>query len=565
MPRTPAGPHPATGTLGVSDPRSLPGVATLPIQDVKPVAAVREAIRGKLAPGSQLSAQNVNTMVAGKQMRIGGELRVSTTHIELSRAEINGIFDALKEQLTASSADRVVIDTIDSEDRRSGRKLFEYVRDAKGQFRYGGTRVPNYSAPLPTQGSSAPAVVGVGAANGALEKQAAQTLSNEINEAMEKRVASKFVQVEEKALVRTASEVLSAAGMSAAERRLGKAVTPIVGLIMVGPDALRGLEDLSHGHFVTGLGTIGVAIAELAGQGLHMTNAVTGLGGSALAVTIQVWCATMQFSWETARVEQRSSDLKAYMEAHGNELPPDSELRSYYGLKDPEQLMIFKDDVAKAANPTVTTEQLRAQVRGLLAELDAAGEKPLPDGASQHQLAQERGSLNKLLGALESKIDEDRRAAAAERVVNEEKRRQENFDRAQQQLAVPPPRSGMLQLLPGPSPQRPPGVDLDPFGLFVPPDPNPFGLVSASSAELCATGFGRARAVLIERHDRLEAMRFPTLETSVFRQDVANYVDSLDRFIAEFMKKGSPEWLGVKELRRLRHMADEDDRHKLLR
>ncbi len=120
---------PATGARNV--PRQGGSVVNT-VEDIDTVAKLREAIRVKVKTGSQLSAQNPNTQAGGQPMQIGGEVRVSTSHVQLSRAEIDGVVRDLQAELANSSANKIVVDTVDSADPRGGRKLFEYSRNPDG-------------------------------------------------------------------------------------------------------------------------------------------------------------------------------------------------------------------------------------------------------------------------------------------------------------------------------------------------------------------------------------------------------------------------------------------------
>ena len=120
------------------------------VEEINTVGKLREAIRVKVKAGSQLSAQNKNTQVAGRQMEVGGEVRVSTSHIELSKDEIERVINDLQSELANSSATKIVVDTIDKGDPRGGRKLFEYVVDDKRRFSFSGTRVSNARQAAPS-------------------------------------------------------------------------------------------------------------------------------------------------------------------------------------------------------------------------------------------------------------------------------------------------------------------------------------------------------------------------------------------------------------------------------
>jgi hypothetical protein len=405
------------------------------------------------------------------------------------------------------------------------------------------------------------------AATKALAKGEQQVGEHALEDAAASRVAKAAAGTAEKDLAETATEAFTRSATSTATRRLGQAATPIIGAAFAAPDAWRGLQDLAHGDIVTGLGTIGVAIVDVASQGLHLTDEVTAGGGTILAITIQTWAATMQFGFETARIKQRASELKAYMKAHGNKLPARDELMSYYGLND-EDILILENDIYKAQQNKVTTEDLAKRVKALLAQIDENANKPLPEGVTPEGVQKERASLSKLLVALEADVQQTRARAARERAAAEEKRRQESYDRAvqqQKQAAKQPPPQQVLPTPGSPPVQQQGAGAYDPFRIFGGQSVQPLNDITPETAELVATGAGRDRDALLNQYGQLEAQHFPPDDVTKYREAVRKHVSDLDRVIDMFMKKGSREWQGVQTLLRLRDAADNADRSKLMR
>jgi hypothetical protein len=559
--------------------RTIPhegGTVVNTVEEINTVGKLREAIRVKVKAGSQLSAQNKNTQVAGRQMEVGGEVRVSTSHLELSKDEIGGVVNDLQSELANSSATKIVVDTVDKADPRGGRKLFEYEVDDKRRFVFSQTRVSHARQVAPSatavQGAAADATSDVSgdaasAATKALARGEQQVGEHALEDAAASRVAKAASGTAEKDLAETATEAFTKSLTSRATRRLGQAATPIIGAAFAAPDAWRGVIDLAHGDIFTGLGTIGVAIVDVASQGLHLTDEVTAGGGTILAVTIQTWAATMQFAFETQRIKQRASELKAYMKAHGNALPPRDELMSYYGLND-EDILILENDIYKAQQNKVTTEDLAKQVKALLAQIDENANKPLPEGVTPEGLQKERASLSKLLVALEADVQQKRAKAARERAAAEEKRRQQNYDLAvqqQKQAANQPPTQQVLPTPGSPSPQQQGAGAYDPFRIFGGQSVQPLNNITPETAELVATGAGRDRDALLKQYGQLEAQHFPFDEVKKYQEAVGKHVSDLDKVIDMFMKKGSREWQGVQTLLRLRDAADNADRSKLMR
>ena len=427
--------------------------------------------------------------------------------------------------------------------------------------------------PVPAAGTASDVTADVtgdpaSAAAKALGRTGEQAAEHELEDAAAARVTRATTQAAEKDLAETASEALTKTATTKATGQLGKAVAPVIGAAFAAPDAWKGIQDLSHGDLFLGLGTIGVAIIDVASQGLHLTDEITAGGGTILAITIQTWAATMQFAFESARISKRASELKAYVKAHGNRLPPRDELISYYGLND-EDILILENDIYQAQQNKVTTEALAKQVQGLLTQIDANANKPLPEGVTPEGIQKERAELSTLLVALKADVEQKRSQAAKERAAAEEKRRQANFDRAQQQQTQAPTARAASQLLPAPGVSRQQtqqqGVSADPFSILAPTSAQPLNGISMESAEIVATGFGRTRNALLARYMQLESEHFPSEKVQKYQGDVTAYVSALDRMIGQLTRKGSGEWPGVKEMGRLRDAADNEDRSKLMR
>jgi hypothetical protein len=429
---------------------------------------------------------------------------------------------------------------------------------------------PGNISPAPAAGAGSDVAADVSArteaaAAKAVGKAEEQAAAHALEDAAAARLSKQITKTAEKDLAEAGAEAFTKSATSAASRRLGQAVTPVVGAAFAFPDAWKGVQDIAHGNVVLGLGTIGVAIIDVASQGLHLTDEITAGGGTILAITIQTWAATMQFGFEAVRISARAAELQAYMKAHGNALPPRAELMSYYGLND-EDILLLENDLYKAQQKNVSTEDLANEVRALLAQIDANANKPLPEGVTPEGIQRERASLSKLLVALDAENGRKRAQAAKDRAAADEKRRQANFDRAQQQHKQAAAAPATQQLLPGPgAPPQQPAAGHDPFGILSPVSAQPLSRISMENAELAGTGFGRIRTTLLGRYRQLESEHFPSDKVKAFQGDVTAYVSTLDRAIAEYMKKGSAEWPGVKEMRRLRDAADNDDRSRLMR
>lgn len=133
--------------------------------------AIKGAIRSKIKASSkgpsQLDAQNPNTRAGGAPMAPGGDVVVQITHGEVNKARLDRMIEELQPELTASSARRVVVNAVDADEPRGGRKIFEYNRE--GDRFVGITRRPNRPAvPAPGENPLAAGASRAGAPAGVL-------------------------------------------------------------------------------------------------------------------------------------------------------------------------------------------------------------------------------------------------------------------------------------------------------------------------------------------------------------------------------------------------------------
>jgi hypothetical protein len=424
----------------------------------------------------------------------------------------------------------------------------------------------------------APAPNPAGKVGGDVEGKAAKALAQReegqvakaATDALGATAAKRLTQVEEKALWEKAAESFTALAAGTTARRLAQASTPVIGAAFAAPDVYRGGQDIAHGNIVMGAGTIGVAIVDIAAQGLHLTDEFTAGGGTALALTIQAWCTAMQMGFEMARVGARAKELQAYIQAHNGGLPPRDQLMGYYGLND-EDILLLENDLRKAA--VVTTADVIARVQALIAEIDSAANKR--SDADPAAVIRERDKLGRLLAELKAFDAAQKQQAAQASAAAAERARQQRLDAAlhqQQAAAHPTPaqqKAAAGALLPGPGgPATGPlasgqqGLNLGPF--FAQPPPSLSGM-TMENAELAGTWFGRERTRLLQRYAQLDAAHFPDGEVKSFQAAVAKHVEGLDMMINLFTSKGSAAWAGVQEMKRLRNFVDNEDRNRLMR
>jgi hypothetical protein len=426
-------------------------------------------------------------------------------------------------------------------------------------------RLPLYQEPPkrpPGPGAAGPAAPRI--ASSAAGREESQVVKA-ATEALGSTAARRLTQAEEKQLWQVAAESFSRLATGTAARRLAQASTPLIGAAFAAPDDYRGGQDIAHGNIVLGAGTIGVALVDIAAQGLHLTDEFTAGGGTALAITIQAWCTAMQMGFEMARVGARAQELQDYIKAHHGDLPPKDQLMGYYGLND-EDLLILGNDLRKTN--TVTTANVIARVQALIAGIDAAANQRTD--AEPAAVARERASLGRLLVVLQAYGEAEKQRVAQEQAAAAERARQARLDQAirTQQAAAHPTqaqKAPAVSALPGPGTPAPDRQTPD-FGPFLSPrQPQSLSGITGENAELAATAFGRERGRLLQLYARLESLHFPHDQVEAFQVAVTTYVKNLDTVIGQFQTKGSAEWFGVKEMRRLRDAADNDDRSKLMR
>jgi len=415
------------------------------------------------------------------------------------------------------------------------------------------------------------------------EEAAGRVSQDAAEAALRERATQAAVRAAEKDSAEVAGGALTATGLRAAERHAADLAIPVLGALFTIPDVIKGVRDIAHGNLVLGTMTIGVAAVDAGSQFLHFANEIAPGAASILAVTVQGWAAAMQTGLESARVHSRAEELRTYMKEHGNALPPRDELIDYYGLND-EDILLLETDLQKAHRATVTTEELAAQVRKMLGEIEAAAGKPLPPGVTPEEVQKQRMALGNLLVALEAQVEEERAKAKASAAARETKERRKRFRQAQKEQKraadAPPPRPPMAAKPEDPfgvrqaaeprtqqtgvfGPLQPEQVNVDPFGLTRPqaaPEPG----LSEKKAELAWTYFEQKRERLLAGYAKLEAEHFPSDGVAKHQDRVARYVAGLDQAI-ELYKKNGVGWPGVQKMMELRDAADNSDRSKLMR
>jgi hypothetical protein len=167
------------------------------------------------------------------------------------------------------------------------------------------------------------------------EPKAAQAIIQRVEKARvfkggKKRVVG-FIEKRLPKLV--AESVLKGSAKAAAHR--AASLVPVVGWAFDAQDAYKGAEDIFRGHVARGLAGIGLSIADVGSDFLHLGDAVSGVGGTALSVGAQVGIMAGQIKIEVDRKEEKLKELAQEVEQLG-ELPSDDRLRSEYDLDNDE-------------------------------------------------------------------------------------------------------------------------------------------------------------------------------------------------------------------------------------
>jgi hypothetical protein len=136
----------------------------------------------------------------------------------------------------------------------------------------------------------------------------------------------------EKAAAKATGKALLRASAKAAARRTAS-LLPIIGWGFSARDAASGVEDILRGHTARGLSGIGMAIGDVASDFLHLGDAVSGVGGTALSLGVQGGLIAGQLALEMDRMKDKMDELQKEIRDQGG-LPDDRRLRDEFGLDD---------------------------------------------------------------------------------------------------------------------------------------------------------------------------------------------------------------------------------------
>ena len=139
-------------------------------------------------------------------------------------------------------------------------------------------------------------------------------------------------EVLEKTVAKATGKALLRASAKAAARRTAS-LLPIIGWGFSARDAACGVEDILRGHTARGLAGIGMAIADVSSDLLHLGDAVSGVGGTALSLGIQGGLVAGQLALEMDRAKEKMEALEQEIHDKGT-VPDDRRLRDEFGLDD---------------------------------------------------------------------------------------------------------------------------------------------------------------------------------------------------------------------------------------
>jgi hypothetical protein len=153
--------------------------------------------------------------------------------------------------------------------------------------------------------------------------------------------AAKFA---EKKLPKIITKFLLKASTKKAAKRAASLV-PLVGWVFNFEDIAHGIEDVTRGHVARGLSGIGLAVGDMASDFVHIGDAVSGVGGTALSIGLQAATIAGQVSIEVERLQDKMQELNEEIQKLGA-LPDDGRLRDYYEL-DQEDIDDLKKQFAE--------------------------------------------------------------------------------------------------------------------------------------------------------------------------------------------------------------------------
>ncbi|HZQ55950.1 MAG TPA: hypothetical protein VFB14_27395 [Bryobacteraceae bacterium] len=183
------------------------------------------------------------------------------------------------------------------------------------------------------------------------EKEAAEKITEREARLVEKRVGKAVAEhgalFAEKRLPKIIAKLLLNKSAKAAAHRAATFI-PVAGWAFDAEDAYHGVQDIFRGHTARGLAGLGLAVGSVAADFLNLGDAVSGVGGTALAIAAHGAIMAGQIGVEMERAQEKMDELQKEIADKG-QLPPDQRLRDYYDLDD-DAIRDLKNDFAKPDN-----------------------------------------------------------------------------------------------------------------------------------------------------------------------------------------------------------------------
>jgi hypothetical protein len=493
-------------------------------------AAIRSKIKASSKGPSQLEAQNPNTTAGGAPMAPGGDVVVQITHGEVAKGRVDQMIKELEPELLASAARRVQINSVDAQESRAGRKIFEYNRE--GNEFVGTVRKPNlpYGTELtPTEGSAA-----LGTAMGPMG--VAKFIGGAIFAALIQFalavIISKITQKIEEGQVAEELEKI--------KPQIGDRLNSLAGDIMerqsasTQPVFAKIKYSLNYIHFIEDRATQSLYF----GDSEHSTD------------TDQAYHEMVR-SWTDVTV-LRDAALDDVALSGGNP-PPDSSSES------PPKL----DPYGTTETLTFTFEKAvplqrfsDVELRDYVIQQALAEEMKSAEGTGSSDRASElEGRLNRLQESIAA-AEERKRAERKQELEAEEQRKQAKLAQAREALKAPPP-SSMAPLLPGPgeSATEQTSMKQDPFNLAGLPQ----GKSLKEQAEDAADIAEALKAEFVRKADTLKGSSPSNEEIASHQKEVNEWIAALRKAFAKWRAEGSPDWPSVKRFEYLVWWVDQPE------
>jgi len=158
-----------------------------------------------------------------------------------------------------------------------------------------------------------------------------------------------------KAVAKATGKLLLRAAASKAAKRTAS-LLPVIGWGFAAKDAVAGVEDILRGHAARGMAGVGMAISDVASDFLHIGDAVSGVGGTALSLGAQGALIAGQLAIEMDRMKEKMQALQDEIERTGK-LPDERRLREEFDLDD-EAIADLRKEMAQAESTEPDEEDL---------------------------------------------------------------------------------------------------------------------------------------------------------------------------------------------------------------